>query len=437
MTPPEYKALDDQALEELKATGVNIPYEKECIRKDGSRVAIIVGAAMLDEDKHHGVAFVLDISQRKRIEQVLQFERTFLRNVIDTTPSMIFVKDWNGRFVLVKESLARAYGTTIDDIVGKSDADFNANPEEVSHFLHDDREVMSGRKKMWIREEPVTHADGETRWYSTIKAPLIDAVGTCNKVLGVAADITERRHAQEDLQQLADELKRSNQDLEQFAAIASHDLRGPLRVVGGFAKVLREKFAEKLGEDGGTFLAVIEDSTERMSRLIDELLAYSCLGTHGKKPQRTDAGQILQTAIKDQEFCIADSGAIITCDHLPALWADETQLSQLFTNLLGNALKFRKKDELLRIHVGVARQQDRWRFSIQDNGIGLDPKHAEKIFVMFHRLHCESAYPGAGLGLAICKKIVERHGGKIWVESEPGNGSTFFFTIPDREAQPV
>jgi len=174
-----------------------------------------------------------------------------------------------------------------------------------------------------------------------------------------------------------------------------------------------------------------------MAGLVQDLLTYSRLGTRGKQAKRIDAEKALVTAPKDQMSAIQEAGATFTHDPLPTLWADETQFGQLFTNLISNSLKFRKLNEPLPIHVAVDRQPPCWRFSIRDNGIGLDPKDADKIFLMFYRLHQESAYPGTGVGLAICKKIVEQHGGRIWVESEPGKGSTFFFTIPDRDAQPA
>jgi light-regulated signal transduction histidine kinase (bacteriophytochrome) len=244
-----------------------------------------------------------------------------------------------------------------------------------------------------------------------------------------ARDITERKRAEEALEEKAQDLARSNADLEQFAYVASHDLQEPLRMVANFTQLLADRYRDKVGEEGAEFIAYAVDGAKRMQRLIQDLLTYSRVGTRGKSFELADCNELLGEAVANLQIAIQESGAVITHEELPAVMGDPSQLTQVFQNLLGNALKFRGENPP-RIHVSAKRQGTRWVFVVRDNGIGIAPEFAERIFVIFQRLHSRGEYPGTGIGLAVCKKIVERHGGKIWLESEPGKGATFHFTIP-------
>jgi PAS domain S-box-containing protein len=236
------------------------------------------------------------------------------------------------------------------------------------------------------------------------------------------------REAYQELEHKTKELTRSNEELQQFAYVASHDLQEPLRMISSYTQLLERRYGDRLDGDARDFMAYIVDGAARMKQLIEDLLAYSRVGTRGKEFQNVDAGASLDRALANLRASIESSGAKITRDALPEVLADGAQLSQVFQNLIGNAIKFRG-EEPPRIHVGAQARDTVWVFSVKDNGIGLDTQYADRIFMMFQRLHNKAEYPGTGIGLAIVKKIVERHGGRIWVESEPGKGASFGFTI--------
>ncbi|HEY8239877.1 MAG TPA: ATP-binding protein [Kiritimatiellia bacterium] len=260
-----------------------------------------------------------------------------------------------------------------------------------------------------------------------------DEVGTLidgfNSMLGQIQD------RDENLQKTVQELNRSNAELENFAYIASHDLQEPLRAVSSFVQLLKRKYAGKLDADADEYISFAVSGSQRMQTLIQDLLAYSRVGKATKPFERVDCNAVMASVLADAAPVMKESGAEITCGKLPAVVGDETQLAQVFQNLVSNALKFRQEGPP-RIHVDARRHNGAWQFSVQDNGIGIDAQYFDKIFVIFQRLHGRGTYQGTGIGLAICKKIVERHGGTIWVESEPGKGSTFKFTVPERKDLP-
>jgi light-regulated signal transduction histidine kinase (bacteriophytochrome) len=224
-------------------------------------------------------------------------------------------------------------------------------------------------------------------------------------------------------------LARSNTDLRDFAYVASHDLKKPLQSIEGFAKLLGRRYKGKLDAKADEFIEYIGSSVKRMQELIKDLLEYSQIGARGKKVKPTDCSGVVEKAVGNLQAAIEESNSVVTYDELPTVMVDTPQIISLFQNLIDNAINFRG-EEAPRIHISAQRKGDEWVFSIQDNGIGIDPKDSEQIFGMFQRLHGSTEYPGTGIGLAICKKIVGQHGGRIWVESEPGKGSTFFFTLP-------
>ena len=242
-------------------------------------------------------------------------------------------------------------------------------------------------------------------------------------------DVSRRKRRDAELAKTVAELKRSNQELQDFAYVASHDLRAPLRTIGSFAGILRDDHGGQLDLEGREHLDRIVGAVRRMESLLSDLLEYSRVGTRAKAFDRVDLGQVLETVVSNLKAAVEESGATVGWQQLPHVSGDDVQLVQLFQNLVANAIKFRGKDAPI-VRVGARRQGERWELWVTDNGIGIEPQHFERIFNIFERLHPESAYPGTGIGLAICKRIVERHGGRIRVESEPGKGSTFGFTLP-------
>ena len=231
------------------------------------------------------------------------------------------------------------------------------------------------------------------------------------------------------LQQYALELERSNRELEEFAYVASHDLQEPLRIIDSYLQLLNLNHADQLDQEGQRYIKHTLDAAHRMQELIRDLLAYSRVGTQGQPFAPTNYLEVLEAVSADLQLVIEENSAVITHDDLPIVLADGPQLRQLLQNLIGNALKFHG-EQPPHVHLGSRREDKHWLFWVQDNGIGLEPQFADRIFVIFQRLHDRDKYPGTGIGLAICKKIVERHNGRIWVKSQLGQGATFYFTLP-------
>ncbi len=242
-------------------------------------------------------------------------------------------------------------------------------------------------------------------------------------------EIAVRRKAEYELAERSKELARSNEELEKFAYVASHDLQEPLRTITSYTQLLEKRYQGKFDPDADEFFGFIVDGASRMRQLITDLLTYARVGSKPKSLEPTNCDTLLNSALSNLQAALHDSQGVVTYDPLPSVMADSTQLSQLFQNLIGNAIKFRGK-EPPRVHISAKQQGGDWVFSVSDKGIGIEPEYVERIFIIFQRLHSRSEYSGTGIGLAVCKKIVERHGGRIWVESEPQKGSTFYFTLP-------
>jgi light-regulated signal transduction histidine kinase (bacteriophytochrome) len=226
-----------------------------------------------------------------------------------------------------------------------------------------------------------------------------------------------------------EELRRSNEELEQFAYVSSHDLQEPLRMISSYLQLLQRRYQGELDERADKYINFAVDGAARMQNLINDLLEFSRVATRAKEPEPTDSEFVLSQTLSNLELYIKQNKATVTHDPLPEVMADNTQLAQVFQNLIANGIKFRG-EEAPKIHISAEKKEKEWLFSVKDNGIGIDPQYSEKIFEVFKRLHKKEEYPGTGIGLAICKKIVERHGGRIWVESELGKGSNFYFTLP-------
>ncbi len=373
-----------------------------------------------------------DITARKKSEDALREANQYLDNLIGYANAPIIVWDRDFRITRFNRAFERLTGRDAPDVVGQRlDILFPDETRDKSMALI--RQTFRGDR--WeVVEIPVLHLDGSVHTVLWNSATLYEKDGkTVLSTIAQGQDITEMKHHEEDLLKLTKELKRSNEELEQFAYIASHDLREPLRMVTSFSQLLEQRYKGKLDSDADEFIHYIVEGGTRMDALVNDLLEYSRITSHAKPFEPTDMNAVVRDVIRDLSVAVKESGAKIDVDILPKVSVDRLQLMQVFQNLVANAVKFRSGNAP-EITIGAVREKEAWVFSVKDNGIGIDPEFSEKIFEIFQRLHSRSDYPGTGIGLAICRRIIERHGGRIWVESKGGEGSTFYFTIPaDRE----
>lgn len=413
-------------------------------------VAYVVGFVSERARVEHQL--VEDITERKNAEEKL-------RNIVEGSPIPTFVITEMHKISHWNAALEALTGLSKAELIGTNKqwaafypcerpvlADLIADeaPERDMKALYGDSCKKSSLIDGAYEAENFFPAlDAEGTWLFFTAAPLKDAKGAIYGALETMQDITERKKAEEELRKYHEhleelveertaELERSNAELQQFAYVASHDLQEPLRMISSYLQLLERRYKGRLDADADDFIFFAVDGAKRMQALICDLLAYSRVQTRGKPFEPTDAEQVLNLTLKNLQTAIEESNAKITRDPLPTVIVDEVQLIQVFQNLIENAIKF-PGDELPRIHVSAEKGANEWIFSVSDNGIGIDPQYAEKIFGLFQQLHAAREYPGTGIGLAVCKRIVERHGGRIWVDSELGKGSTFYFTIPIKE----
>jgi PAS domain S-box-containing protein len=378
-----------------------------------------------------GVAIGLQIGHfmaRTQAERELRQSEARFRSLTGLSSDWYWEQDEELRLTFMSSRFVERTGVDPAPFIGRKRWEEPApNLTEADWARH--KAQLERREPFFDFEMERVSPDGNSVWLAVSGEPVFED-RKFRGYRGVGTDITERKRAQVVLRAAYDELARSNAELQQFAYVASHDLQEPLRMIGSYTQLLERRYGEKLDSDAREFMDFIVDGATRMKQLIEDLLAYSRVGTRGKELRPVHAQGALDRALINLRAAIESSDAQITHDALPEVKADDTQLTQLLQNLIGNAIKFRKKDESIRIHVGVQDAGEEWRFSVSDNGIGIEPQYFERIFMVFQRLHTRDEYPGTGIGLAICKKVVDRHRGRIWVESVYGKGSTFVFTLP-------
>jgi PAS domain S-box-containing protein len=365
--------------------------------------------------------------QRQRAERALRESEERFRMLFEQAPLGYQSLDDEGRLVEVNEAWLEMLGYAREGVLGKR---FSALLTPADGFRFEERfPRFKAAGATYGTEFSMVRRDGEQVDVSIDGRIGYDLDGRFAQAICILTDITERKRAEEELQRYARELARSNAELEQFAYVASHDLREPLRTVSSYLELLDERYGNSLDKDGAEFVAYALDGAVRMQELIDALLEYARVSTTGSEFEVVDCQTVLEQSLRDLQSVIKESRAKVSSEPLPQVMGDEVQLGQLLQNLIGNGIKFRAKARP-KIHIGARQEGEERVFSVRDNGIGLDPQYAERIFEVFQRLHTRDEYPGTGIGLAICKRIVERHGGQIWAESQPGEGATFHFTLP-------
>ncbi|QYK49982.1 MAG: PAS domain-containing protein [Anaerolineales bacterium] len=385
-------------------------------------VMLLLGAiVVLNAERLH------DAGQTQRtLERNLDALSRQMNSLIENSPSAISIKDVRGRYKLVNSQFAYLAQMDRDEIIGKPAEAIFRQPL-LQAVIETDRKVFGSGEA--ASREIAAIVDGVERIYLNVKFPLFDEKDQILGLGGIWTDITEQKQLQDTLRTKNTDLERSNQELEQFAYVASHDLQEPLRMVSSYMQLLESRYKDKLDDDAKEFIDFAVDGAARMQRLIQDLLAFSRVGTRGRAPEVVSAEAALTEALHNLGVRIQENGARIEHEELPTVFVDRNQLTQVFQNLVGNAIKFRAEREPV-ITVQARPHGEFYEFRVQDNGIGFDPKHADRIFIIFQRLNSRETYEGTGIGLAICKKIIERHGGRIWVESAVGEGTTFYFTLP-------
>ena len=402
------------------------------LRKDGSEFpAEIMLSPLGSPDEILVTAAIRDITQRKLVEDALrQSEEHFRLIVSNATDYAILMLDPEGIVISWNEGAERIKGYRAEEIIGHHFSCFYP-PERVragKPAFALEEAVKNGR---FEEEDWRVRKDGSRFLASVVITALRGETGTLRGFGKITRDITERKRVEEDLVETVMELRRSNDELQQFANVASHDLQEPLRMVASYTQLMAKRYRGRLDSDADEFIAYAVDGCNRMKRLIEDLLTYSHAGAKRKALSETSGETCLQEALTNLRVTIKESGTVVTHDALPTIMTDGDQLALVFQNLVGNAIKYRGA-EAPRVHVSATKSgRSEWIFSVRDNGLGIDAQYFERIFVLFQRLHGQNEFKGTGIGLAICKKIVERLGGRIWVESQPEKGSTFYFSLPE------
>lgn len=408
------------AAEIKRACATKTPFHVECRMRTKDDVYITVenkGHFFSDSAGNavHVVGFVADITARKQKEE----ESARLAAIVESSEDAILSKTLEGTILSWNRGAERLYNYTAEEVIGRP-VSLLAPPEQQGEILRILERLRRG-ERIEHYETVRQKKDGTRVSISLTVSPVKNATGAIIGASAIARDITARKQAEIKVQRI-------NAELEQFAYIVSHDLQEPLRTIASFVSLLAKRYQGRLDADAEEYIAFAVDGAQRMQQMIQGLLAYARVGGQTQKFTMVDCEKLLTHVINDLRSTITEQQATITHDPLPMILGDGDRLKQVFQNLLGNALKFRGEAPPC-VHVSAQRVDGQWRFVVRDNGIGLNPQQAGRLFHVFQRLHPRSAYPGTGIGLAICKKIIEQHGGRIWVESTPGQGAAFFFTL--------
>jgi PAS domain S-box-containing protein len=408
--------------------------EYRMTRRDGTVFWAELNTRLIRDELGDPQAFIgitRDITARKLVQEALRERERLFRTLFNNVKDGIFVHpilpdNQPGPFIQVNDAACAMLGYSREELSEMTPWELD-DPDSSSDYIPEAMQQLQAKGSAVF--EAIQVAKGGRKVLIEVNANICELRGNPH-IISVVRDITERKRAERELRRYATELEHSNEALQQFAYSVSHDLKAPLRMVKSFLKLLHRHYAETLDTDAQAYIQFAVDGAAQMEQLIHALLEYARVESQGRVPVLTDAGQALEEVLCTLQLSIEESDAEVTYEPLPAVLADATQLRQLFQNIISNALKFCEQQQKSRVYIGAARHEDEWIFSIADNGIGIAEQDQPHIFGVFERLHTDEEYEGTGIGLAICKRIVERHGGRIWVESEVGVGSTFYFTLP-------
>jgi PAS domain S-box-containing protein len=419
---------------ENRKKGIQEAYEIKYIRKNGEILWCLISATpMYDYNgKHIGnMTMQTDITESKKANDALQESESRFHSVLDNSQDIIYrINVQTGNYEYVSPSTENVFGYSSDELIALA----NKNPLNTIHPA-DRIKFQEAIKKLEQNDKAEMEYRHQTknrgyRWISNNMGLIRDNTGKPLYRDGNMRDITNRKRIEEQMESTMDELRRSNEELERFAYVSSHDLQEPLRMVKLYSQLLKRRYKDNLDSDADDFIEYIVEGANRMKQLIDDLLEYSRVNSQAKEFENVDLEKVLDNVLSNLSISILEYNVTIAHDPLPTVFADQNQMLQVFQNLITNAIKFHGQNPP-KIDISIQKDEKEFIFSLSDNGIGIDTKHQKQIFEVFKRLHYDrEEYPGSGIGLSITQKIITHHGGRIWVESEPGLGSTFYFTIP-------
>jgi PAS domain S-box-containing protein len=443
----------ERNIDRIKASGNYFIGQRQYRRKDGSIIEVEASSNLISYGKKEVLCVIArDITERKLAEEALRESEEQLAYIIDFLPDATFAIDREGKVIAWNRATEEMTGAAKNEVIGKKGFAHaipfygNARPILIDLVFRDQKDIEKEYDFVLRKGDQLTAEvfapllyKGKGAYLWGIAAPLYDSKGNIVGAIESIRDITEHKQIEDALTKKSEELARSNADLAQFAYAASHDLQEPLRTITSFVQLLQKRYHGKIDPDADEFIDFIVGGTKRMQQLINDLLTYSRVNTRKGPLSPMKIEDVLQKAMQNLRYILEEVKGTVIYEEMPSIVADEPQMTQLFQNLIGNALKFHG-EEAPKVEISAARKGNDWIFSVKDNGIGIDPQYKDRIFEIFQRLHTREEYSGTGIGLAIAKKIVERHGGRIWVDGEPGKGTTFRFTIPamiDRDPNEV